>query len=592
MPWWSHECFVVVQARRRLYHVFRSCPTQTNLLALKKQEALTRRTLKEAKRKSWVEYISTISSSTPVDCVWRKIRALRGINYSAAFSPLSIGDRIYTDHLDIANQLALFFAEISSDDTIPLQSRLFKREREQQLCVISDDGGASYNSPFTAYELSQALAKCSNTAPGPDTIPYQLIRQLPASYHTHLLSIYNQIWLDGQFPSSWHQALIVAIPKPGKNRTEPSSYRPISLTNCLCKIMERMVNSRLTYYLDYNSMALNIQCGARKGHSTIDNLTRVSTFIQDGFIQQKHTIGIFFDLEKAYDRAWSCNILTTLQQWGMKGPMYTFIRNFLEQRQISVRVGSKVSQPHILDNSTPQGSVLSCTLFAIAMQSISRFLPSDGLSSLFIDDFGVLFSSKCLADLQTKLNRALKSLEEWSIQYGFRFSPNKTKAIHFCKKRSCSSSPPLFLYNEPINYHPTCQFLGLTFDRKLTWVEHIKQLKTSCLNRLNLLKTVSRQSWGADRKTLLMMYRSLVRSRLDYGCEIYSSASSTVLATLDTVQSQALRLCLGAFRTSPVVSLNAESHEPPLRVRVRREQLALSIKLLRKNCLSAMACII
>ena len=63
---------------------------------------------------------------------------------------------------------------------------------------------------------------------------------------------------------------------------------------------------------------------------------------------------------------------------------------------------------------------------------------------------------------------------------------------------------------------------------------------------------------GADRTTLLKLYRSLVRSKLDYGCIIYGSARKSYLQMLDPIQNQGLRLALGAFRTYPVASLYVE----------------------------------
>ena len=70
--------------------------------------------------------------------------------------------------------------------------------------------------------------------------------------------------------------------------------------------------------------------------------------------------------------------------------------------------------------------------------------------------------------------------------------------------------------------------------------------------------------WGADRIVLLRLYRSLVRSKLDYGCIVYGSARRSVLKQLDPIHHQGLRIALGAFRTSPAQSLYIEAHEPSL----------------------------
>ena len=115
--------------------------------------------------------------------------------------------------------------------------------------------------------------------------------------------------------------------------------------------------------------------------------------------------------------------------------------------------------------------------------------------------------------------------------------------------------------------------MGLLFDKKLSFIPHIKALKAKCLKALDVLKVLSNTNWGGDRSVLLNLYRSLVRSKLDYGSSVYGSARKSYLKCLDTIHHQGLRLALGAFRTSPVESLYAESNEPSLYT--RREKLSL-----------------
>ena len=100
------------------------------------------------------------------------------------------------------------------------------------------------------------------------------------------------------------------------------------------------------------------------------------------------------------------------------------------------------------------------------------------------------------------------------------FSPAKTVCIHFCKLRKPHSEPTQLLNGTP-------KFLGVIFDRKLSFIPHIKHLKDKCTKALNLLRVVVHTSWGADQETLLHLYRSLIRSKLDYGCIVYGSACSS-----------------------------------------------------------------
>ena len=133
--------------------------------------------------------------------------------------------------------------------------------------------------------------------------------------------------------------------------------------------------------------------------------------------------------------------------------------------------------------------------------------------------------------------------------------------------------PDLTLDGVQIEIVPEFKFLGLLFDSKLLFIPHINYLSNKCQKALNLLRVVSSMDWGADRKVLLRLYRTLVRSKLDYGCIVYGSARQSYLQKLDSIHNQGLRLALGAFRTS-VNSLYAEANEPSLNV--RRKKLSLN----------------
>lgn len=125
--------------------------------------------------------------------------------------------------------------------------------------------------------------------------------------------------------------------------------------------------------------------------------------------------------------------------------------------------------------------------------------------------------------------------------------------------------PNLKEINLPIqNEH---KFLGVTFDKKLTFLPHINILKKKASGALNILKVRSRKHWGSDRSCLLQVYRSVVRSCLDYGCIVYGSARQSYLKRLDPVHNLGLRLSSGAYRTSPISSLYVETNEPPLTYR-------------------------
>ena len=139
--------------------------------------------------------------------------------------------------------------------------------------------------------------------------------------------------------------------------------------------------------------------------------------------------------------------------------------------------------------------------------------------------------------------------------------------------------PDIKLDGTSIKVADEAKFLGLVFDRRLTFRAHVKYLKTVCDKALNMLMVVGHTNWGADKVVLLRLYRALVRSKLDYGCIVYGSASKSVLRTLDAVHHTGLRICLGAFRTSPVQSLYVKAGETSLSLRRLRLSMNYVLKL-------------
>merc|ERR1711867_227703 len=106
--------------------------------------------------------------------------------------------------------------------------------------------------------------------------------------------LFNDLWNNQNFPNAWRKAFIIPIPKPGKDPLNPSNYRPIALTCCLCKLMEKLANKRLIWYLEKNKLLSKFQCGYRKTRSTLDHFTRLETFIRQAFIRGEHITAVFF----------------------------------------------------------------------------------------------------------------------------------------------------------------------------------------------------------------------------------------------------------------------------------------------------------
>ena len=502
------------------------------------------------------------------------IRKISGKSKSPSFTQLNTkrGTKA-TSKEEIANTLGETFLDNSSSRNYSEKFQNIKKQEEKIKLNFTSSNTEEYNSLFNITELKDAIAVSKDTATGPDDIHYQMLKHLPETALDTLLHIFNGIWTTGVFPESWRLATIIPIPKPGKDHAEPTNYRPIALTSCLCKTLERMINKRLVWFLESNNLITKLQSGFRAERSTNDNLVRLETFIRDAFIKREHVVAVFFDLEKAYDTTWRYGILKDLHNFGIKGRLPNFIKSFLEDRTIQVRVGSTLSDLYDQEQGVPQGAILSTTLFNVKLNDIINCLDYKTDGSLYVDDFCICFRSKNMRTIERHLQQCLNRIEDWATRNGFKFSKSKTQCVHFCQQRKIHNDPALYIYGSQIPVVAESKFLGVIFDRKLSFIPHIKYVKAKCLKALNLLKVLSHTSWGADRTTLLHLYRSLIRSKLDYGSLVYGSAKKSYLQMLDTVHNQGLRLALGAFRTSPISSLNVEADEPSLWL--RREKLSL-----------------
>ena len=150
----------------------------------------------------------------------------------------------------------------------------------------------------------------------------------------------------------------------------------------------------------------------------------------------------------------------------------------------------------------------------------------------------------------------VNSVQKWVSENGFKFSTSKTVGIHFHQQYVFFfPDPNILLEKTPIKVVKEAKFLGLIFDIKLTFKNHVQYLKTSCQKALDILRVVGHTDWRADRTVLLRLYRALVRSKLDYGSIVYGSARRSVLKQSDQIHHQGLRIALGAFRTSLAQSL-------------------------------------
>ena len=159
--------------------------------------------------------------------------------------------------------------------------------------------------------MKDAIADTNNSAPGKDRLSYNMFKHLSEKTIGIFLLFTNKIWFLQELPKDWKHSIIIIIliHKTGKIPSDPLSYRPISLTSILNKIMENMVNNRLQWYLEKHILYNPNQSGFRKNRNTMEQCIRLENDIQKSFVSKYITVGVFIDFQKALDMLWKHGLL-------------------------------------------------------------------------------------------------------------------------------------------------------------------------------------------------------------------------------------------------------------------------------------------
>ncbi|KAG0444799.1 hypothetical protein HPB47_013367 [Ixodes persulcatus] len=207
----------------------------------RKIDAKFRRHTTRLQREQWNQLCASFGSPRGLTKAWKIARTLSAEKLST--HPTA----------GLANSLQLTLeatAELLADEF----SRNIPSPAGYRPFTISPPDGPPpfyFNTDFTVDELKAALAQCTRrSAPGPDGVTYQALRNIDECHYPNLLDALNHVWQTSEIPDAWKLSHVIPIPKSGKPLTSPESYRPISMTSCVGKLLERLVLRRLTWHLD------------------------------------------------------------------------------------------------------------------------------------------------------------------------------------------------------------------------------------------------------------------------------------------------------------------------------------------------------
>lgn len=196
---------------------------------------------------------------------------------------------------------------------------------------------------------------------------------------------------------------------------------------------------------------------------------------------------------------------------------------------------------------------------------------------LFADDTTFVKAGPNLNFIIIKLQEVLDALTKWCDTWGFKISVEKTTAVLFSSYH-CTIQGMLTIRGVPIPVENCFKFLGVIFDRQLTWAPHAQYLQTKTASRLNLLTRLTATGWGASAHTLLILYKAMVKSVMMYGSQAFSNAPPATIKKLELIQRRALTIALGVPRSTRVENTLALAGQPPLRFEFTKKLRRLSVK--------------
>ena len=207
------------------------------------------RAQKDSQNSSWKKHVSTLNSNTEDAKVWKKVNKIKGKYQPKPPPTLKVNGTTLIKPKEVASVLAEHYASASVKTKnlhrTAHNRALVKRRRAPFSMRGGHPDNVLLNAPFTLKEMETQLDRCKESAPGPDDITISMIKHLTTLAKHTLLEALNKLWEASVYPERWSKEFKLPLLKPGKDPNLPSSYRPISLTSCICKLFERMVNHRL-----------------------------------------------------------------------------------------------------------------------------------------------------------------------------------------------------------------------------------------------------------------------------------------------------------------------------------------------------------
>lgn len=477
---------------------------------------------------------------------WKLIKSIINKNLSnKTIKSICVDGSVVSEEDEIAESFNNYFSNVASnlDSTIP------KSDISPIDYLAPNLLSSLYMYPLTVCECSKIISNLKNTNYGPDRIPTRILKSVSNEITPVLCKSINTCITTGVFPDSLKVACITPIHKGGDTK-DIANYRPISVLPLLSKIFESCIYNRLYDYLCKMSIISPNQYGFQRKKSTSDAMIDLTESIYSALNLKQHSVCIMVDFRKAFDTVNHEILLGKLQRYGVRGIALDLLRNYLHNRKQLVRIGKKVSSIKTINIGIPQGSILGPLLFLIYINDMplaSKFFKS----VLYADDTTLIANGSNLNALIPQINQNLTSMKHWITANRLSLNVSKTFAMIF--SHCTYNEPPSILFDgQVVTYKSTGKFLGVIFDDKLRFNEHIKHVSLKISKSIGILYRIRPL---IPRDILINLYYNFVFPYLIYGNLIWSGTSATYLQKLILLQKRVIRI---------ITKSNYLAHSTPL----------------------------
>ena len=394
--------------------------------------------------------------------------------------------------------------------------------------------------PITEKDMAEAMKELDPWSSAPDgEIPAKILKDCRTALCVPLVLLWKRSFATGHIPEAFKQQFVAPIYKKD-SKADPANYRPVSLTSHIIKIFERVIRKYLVQYLEQNNLISAKQHGFRKGRSCLTQLLGHVDQILKNLLNGVETDVIYLDYAKAFDKVDHTILLKKLSLYGITGRLHAWLTQFLRGRHQVVVVDGQHSQPAAVTSGVPQGTVLGPILFIIYINEIEKVL-SEARSGSFADDTRLMKAIDSVQDT-ILMQRDLNATVDWSKKNNMMLHESKFELL--CYK----TKPPPYLeelpfYGEyyqyttpggfPLQQKPLVKDLGVYLSSSYSWTPHISKVVQSARKMASWVLGVFKDR---SESTMLHLYKSMVRCRLEYCSPVWSPTSVSDIQTLEGVQ--------------------------------------------------------